>query len=822
MRKLLLFVSCLLLLDWAYGQNYPAPNSGLSGGIISGRVTDANGNKPVQYASIALYKTRDSSLVTGAISGMDGTFSMQNVPFGQYYIEISFVGFKKQRFDGIMLTPKQKAVSLGDLKIEEISENLKEVEVVGKQNFMEYKIDRKVIAVSQDIASAGGSAVDVLQNTPSVTVDVDGNVSLRGSSNFTVLIDGKPSIMDGSEALQQIPASTIQSIEIITNPSAKYDPDGVAGIINVVMKKNKISGVSGVFNVSAATQKQNSADFLVNYKTGKFNIFAGGNYQDFKIPGSMKLRRENYGEDTTWYLSNDADATMKRNGYTLRGGFDLSLDTTTSFSFSGDYNNQSFGRTMEGKYHQYSIPSTTDKYYRQSSGFDRTRDEYELNMYFQHKFSKPGHELSGSVDYSSETPTEKNPLGKTITNSLWVPVDSIDRSDARSYQSGNENDWRIKLDYTLPLSGKKKLEAGYQARFNNENNDYRYENLDPDQGLWIADSSRTNSNQFKNNMQAAYAIFSNSTNWFDYQVGLRVEYTDRLMKQKITDQEYPLYKLDYFPSVHLSKSLKYDQQVLLSYSRRINRPRSFYLDPFPMYIDPLNTRVGNPGLESEYTNSYELNYQKKFKAITMSVEGYYRQTSNMISQISKPSESDPLVMINTFENFNSNSSTGVELMADATVSKAVDLNLSGTVYHYKLNGTILGEDATSSTTTWNMRMNSNIRFKWGTRVQLMAFYNGPSISPQGTQGDFFMANIGVKQQFFKRKVDLTLQLKNVLNSMKFNSTSSQSGVFWTSTEFRRKGPVLGFTLTYRINNYREIRQKQQQEDESNGMDEMSQ
>jgi hypothetical protein len=260
------------------------PESEISkSGSIIGKVFNAGIAKPMEYSSVALYNATDSTLITGTITANDGSFKLKNLPFGYYYLIANFMGYEKFFVNEIILNDKNSIIDVVVINLKSSSQNLQEVEVVATQNRIEYKIDRKVINVSQDINAAGGSAADVFENTPSVTVDINGNVSLRGSTNFTVLIDGKPSPQSGNDALQQIPATSIQNNEIITNPSAKYDPDGMAGIINIVMKKNSLLELSGIFNTTIGTRDKYAGDFLLSYKAKKFNVFAGLDYQEFNL-----------------------------------------------------------------------------------------------------------------------------------------------------------------------------------------------------------------------------------------------------------------------------------------------------------------------------------------------------------------------------------------------------------------------------------------------------------------------------------------------------------------------------------------------------------
>ncbi|MCB0805060.1 MAG: TonB-dependent receptor, partial [Bacteroidales bacterium] len=280
-------------------------------GDVKGEVHESGKDIPVEYANIILFRSSDSSMVTGGISGNDGTFHLKKVPYGNYYMTIDFIGFKKKTISDIVVSKSNKHIDLGKLLLNMTAVDLQGAEITADKMAVEYQLDRKVINVDQNLGSAGNSAVEVLERAPSIRVDITGEVQLRGSSNFTVLIDGKPSILDGSEALQQIPASTIESIEIITNPSVKYDPDGTSGIINIKLKKNKLEGLSGVATASAATGDKYKSDLYLNYKTGKFNILGGVEWNDRRFPGEMKERRETYG-DTTLYKNSTGDGAWLR------------------------------------------------------------------------------------------------------------------------------------------------------------------------------------------------------------------------------------------------------------------------------------------------------------------------------------------------------------------------------------------------------------------------------------------------------------------------------------------------------------------------------
>ena len=335
--KKILIVLCLMIFAYSVDAQPPGgmdkeamKNARVA--VIKGKIMDAETDSPVEFASVALYSLKDSSLITGVISGSDGSFTLKELPFGKYYIVAKFMGYDQLKRNEIMLTPRQITSDLGNLSLKQSARELDEVEIVADQAHVEYRIDRKVINVGQDINAATGTAVDILENTPSVNVDIDGNVSLRGSSNFTVLIDGKPSPLSGSDALQQIPASAIRNIELITNPSAKYDPDGMAGIINIVSKKNALRGLSGIVNATLGTGDKYSGDFLLNYKMDKLNVYAGATYRDQTFGGEMNSVKEYYNTltDESSYDESFGTRDRIRSSNEFKLGMDYSINDKNS------------------------------------------------------------------------------------------------------------------------------------------------------------------------------------------------------------------------------------------------------------------------------------------------------------------------------------------------------------------------------------------------------------------------------------------------------------------------------------------------------------
>lgn len=779
------------------GRNMPAE------GTLTGKIIESATNTPMEYVSVVAYYVRDSSMITGGLTNAEGVFNLKNLKYGKYYLEIKFLGFDKKIVQDVKVTPKQKDVDVGEIQLTATDSEIGEVVVEADKRHIEYKIDKKVINVSQDLTAVGGSAVDVLENTPSVETDIDGNVSIRGSSNFTVLINGKPSVLDGSDALQQIPAATIEQIEIITNPSAKYDPDGVGGIINVITKQKKEQGFNGIINLSANTHMSYSGDATFNYKIGKFNFFVGGDYNVRNHPGEGYLEQRTYYDTMTYYLFTDSERNWKRNGYKANAGFDYYINDNNTLTLSGEYGYRDFGMDMTNQSYEYMLIDEAkyeENYFQRATlfnifGFSATGD-----INFEHRFKQKGHKLNLFAYYSMWDADEINSLDQDTTNSNYE-ITGVNQYKQKSDETKDRSRYRIELSYEKPVFKNHKIEAGYTGRFDRVLSGYNFftaNYTDAEQYAWVEDQSQANDLDFKNYIQAAYGIFSGEYKTFGYQAGLRTEYTDRLIAQG--DKKYPIKRFDFFPSVHLSKQFPGENQLQASYSRRINRPRGWYLNPFPFYIDQRNARSGNPELSPEYIDSYELNYMKRFMKMSFfSLEGYYRQTNDKIERIQYLT--DEGIMLSTFDNLSKDYSIGLEGMTNLMLSKWLIINLSGNVYQYNIDGEILDEEVTKSTFMWSSRGNLTIKLKTNTRFQLTGFYRAPSITTQGEMDDFFMTNAAVRQDLFKKKLSITFKVRDIFNTMNHNFTS-ETATFYSYNERSHLSPVFSFNLSYKLNNYK--------------------
>ena len=809
MRKISLFIFLLAATVVQLSAQTPSP---LGGGTknnnlgeespsknltVKGKVVESANHTPMEYATVAIYSATDSIIAGGVMTESNGAFEIKKLRAGKYFLQANFIGFEKTTISNIILKSTIPSKDLGQIELIVAIEQIGEVAVTANRARVEFKIDRRVVNVSQYLNATGGSAVEVLENTPSVQTDFDGNVTLRGSSAFTVLIDGKPSVLKGSDALRQIPATNIDNIEIITNPSAKYDPDGVSGIINVVMKKNIKDSFSGLANLTAGVNDKYRGDMNFNYRTGKWNFLLGADFSDVHNKGTRDMKQELFSADTitTRETLGDGDRIMK--GKSLKGGFDYTINNKSSFGMTGTIGYHDFGNTNIGLLHEYNNMGMPNIYTYQDNSSNRGGDYWSSDLNFQHKFNTKGHELQALFYVSGSKGNDKEYQTRYLTSPDWQRIDPNSFNN-RSNESSNENEYRAKLDYTLPLNEKDKFEAGYQARVEKENEIFTFEES-ADKIVWINNSLFSSSFNYVSNIHALYSTFSHAGEGFSYQLGLRGEYSDRKIESVKSPLAHKLNRIDFFPTLHLSQKLKNNFEFQASYSRRLNRPEAYNLEPFSSFMDQYNIRTGNPDLKPEYTGSYDLTILKRLNKSFISLEGYYRNTKDLITRIQTLGNDG--IMVHSMANVNNDYSLGAELMANIEVKPGFRIIASGTLYNYWLKGAINGASVDQSSTNFDSRLNFDLKLAKNTRFQLTGIYRGATASAQGTRDAMMFANAAIKQDFFKNKLTATLQMQDIFGTMKFAGITYGEG-FRTVFKFQREPRVVQLTLSYKINNFK--------------------
>jgi len=762
---------------------------------LKGQILDNETDHAVEYVTIAVFNKSTKKLVTGTITDSYGRFAIKGIKQGSYFLEISFMGYEKTAINGIIIGESNPVINLGIIKLKRAEDLIKEVEVVAEKGAVDYLIDKKVVNVSKQYTTVAGTAIDILENVPSVTVDVEGNLSLRGSTGFTVLIDGKPSVLEGSEALDQIPASTIQNIEIITNPSVKFDPDGTAGIINVITKKNKLKGINGIANLNLGLDEKYGGDVLLNFRKKKINFFVGGDYNVRQYPGFEFSERRTTSNDITTYTLSDGTSTRKGKRWSIRSGISFNLDTNKVLSFDVRYGFRKWQGISEFEYFERLDPATS---YTETNSFDesqRSGNFLSFNLQYSHEFAKKGHELVIRGNVSSRNGDESH------INSLLNDENPILEAQ-RSTESGPSERWRIQVDYTLPLRTKDKFEAGFQSRTGHSIDNTELYLFNTSTNIYEYQSDYSNKTDYTRTIHSIYSLYAGEINKLGYQLGLRGEYT--LRNVSFTgNEDSKIDRWDYFPTAHLSYNISKKYQLMGSYSRRIERPRGWWLEPFLTWSDAYNVRSGNPNLKPEYIDAYELNFISKMGKNFFSVEGYYRVTHNHTEYIRSVYAEN--VILRYPENVGQAFATGAEAMLSYELFKMWQINLSGNVYNYKVEGSLFDVDYSNESLNWNTRLNNSVKITKNLQVQLNGSYNSPTATSQGTTEGYFSIDGAIKTNLFDRKFSAVLQLRDIFQTAKREQTTVGDNFYYYSKSYR-KAPFVMLSLSYKFNNFNNDKQ----------------
>lgn len=776
-------------------------------GTITGRVIDAKQGVPIEYSTIVLFAARDSSQVTGTITDKAGDFVLSGLRPGRYYAAISFIGFDVSHVDSIRLGRESLQVDLGTIKLAPSVISMTDVDYVIERSPVEYQIDKKVVRVSKQPTAASGTAVDVLENVPSVSVDIEGNVSLRGSENFTVLIDGRPTILDPNEALQQTPSSSIDNIEIITNPSAKYDPDGTSGIINIVLKKNRVATTSGMATVSYGSFGQKSADLLVSRRTERMNFILGGNYGQRDFKGySYSENRTTLNGLTTSTIS-DGSMTREGTGMGLRGSVELNVGEKGWATVGGNWGKRSGGHVADLAYTTRVDTSLTNNYYTSDNNDDRDMEFSSVNAEYRQGFGRDGHELVARIDASRRSGTSES-LNQLINGSGAI-------SDGRkTIESGPSTRTNIQLNYTYPHGEKQKLETGYQLRKEGSTESNKYETYDLGLAVYQPMHQYDTNVEYDRTIHSLFAVYSGVWGKLGYQGGIRGEFVDRSIALVDTNASFDLSRTDVYPSLHLSYQLPHKTQMMASYSRRIDRPRSWFLEPFETWRDAYTVRRGNPNLDAEMIDSWEFGYQTPIGPFSHSTELYYRVTHNL-TEFVRSAYSDGVTLM-TVDNVGSAYDLGAEIMFAGDLAKWWTVNLMGNLYDHRIDSRIALPGTDNEDFSWSGRLASTFKMTKSMKFQVNGIYNSPTITSQGKSDAFYMTNLAVEKSFLNRSLTAILQVRDVFQTMDHTRTAEGTGLY-SYSRFSMDSPMFNITLRYNLNQFREKRRAQQSDDSGGDM-----
>ena len=782
-------------------------------GSVRGKIVDETTGEPVEFVNIVLNRKSDKKMAGGTITDEQGSFRIEGLEYGGYVLTVSYIGYQNTTRE-FTLSATAKNAHFKQIAISEDSKVLKEVEVTGIRSQMKFEIDKKVFNVDQAIASTGGSASDILQNIPSVEVDTEGTVSLRGSESVTVWINGKAQGLTADnqgDILEQMPAESIERIEVITNPSAKYSPEGTVGIINIVLKRDRKAGYYGSAQAGVSMYDLDfggyNASANINYSSGKMDAYANISYRERHHRNENTSYRENYNADTT-YLNQLGYGNMNGRNMFARAG--LTWHVTEKDHISVD---------LMGMMGNPRRSNEIDYWGGQVVGGARQED-YTRNRTTTSTGQMLMYNLS--LGYKHEWSTT-HWLDFTASRHHWGHDDSSEYRDSTyrggvaeygSYQlqesTGGNVDYEVQLDYENAFNENHKLQAGYRGTFTREDSPVSTYGA-PNKQQEI--ESLYNRFIYNRDLHALYATYSGKL-WknFGYQVGLRGEYytvtTDSRHKKDGAISAHPE-KIDpvfqLFPSVFLSYQLPNDNELQVNYTKRVRRPWGGQLNSFQNISDSTNISYGNPLLKPEYSNAFELNYLKSWENHMLSVSAYYRTTDDIMQRISYMENG---IMYSTSDNVAQSLSSGVEIVGKNRLFGKLDLTTTVNMYYYKLeafdftlpNGENLHGDA-SEDFSWNIRMMGTVGLPKAWSVQVTGMYNAKSVIAQRYRAPNYGLDAGVRKQFAGNKWSFSLNGRDLLNSRRFHSVKWGPNFYQDSSNFRG-GRQISATLTYSFGNMR--------------------
>jgi len=790
-------ISYLLLLFFLTINTNAYSSGGNTKGVIKAVLRDAKTNSPIEYANVTIHNSKDSSFINGTVSDKNGELAFYNLPEGEYYVKISYIGYEKKYIPGINISLSKNEVSLGIIKLDSEDYKLDAINVVGEKASEELHLDKKVINVAQNISATGGTALDVLQNQPSVQVDQDGNVSLRGNSNFTVQINGRPSPLQGSDALRQVSANMIESIELITNPSAKYDSEGSAGIINIILKKQIDNSTSGIINAGAGSRNKYNGDFTINYKNSDYSLMASVDYRRNTNLTNQYFDRFLYSNSGS--LNTDLAGRFQRDNFNLKIGLDYNLSDNSTLSYSASYGLLSLDRDFKFSFEDLnSFSNGFDKYSFTDDFNNLDAKFFNSAIYLSKQFTPKVEEINFEISYTNVDLPSTQSTTQYDADIYFNPVSSTPvRKELNNNTKRNEG--RIKLNYFHTIGERGKIEGGLQTNLFYRNYDIKEQNYNYDFEQWFINPNASNQFDFRNNVYSAFVMYTNQLYGFDYQIGLRAEQTDRILEQKTLGSNYEYNKLHFFPSLNISTKITEEQQIQFGYSRRINRPFEFALNPFPNFSDSYVYSIGNPGLLPELTNSFELNYQRIVKGLFISIQTYYRNSANSFTQ-TITLDADNRTKL-SFGNIETSNVYGAEISSSITLIPWLKIDPSINLFNSEISGFFENEFRTKKMFAWSSRLNTTVSFSPNTRFQIMFNYVGKQQDLQNTVDPIVFLTMSLRQDLFDKKLSVSLIAQNLFNTGRFNLISSGNN-FNMIGKIRPEAPVLRLNLSYNFNNFK--------------------
>ena len=807
MRKYNSLVILLVLSSFAFSQrgNWGGgkgrggqmdPSKAPKIGQVYGTVVDSATSKPIPYASISIVNSRSNTILTGGITDDRGIFHVKEIALGKHKVIVEYIGYEKRELGPYTFLPfgkNQTEYNLEKISLNQTTLQMAGVQVEGERPLFVQTAEKRIFNVEKNSLTTGGSAIDALRQVPGVEVDPDDNISLRGNSKVNLMIDGKPSSIAGGDIkslLQSVPAANIADIEVMTNPGAKYDPEGMAGIINIVLKENRFAGLNGNINSGGDTQGGTNLSGQINFRNTKYNSFINlGLNNRVRVSDGTSFRKMELGD-----YSNTLNQSFnsKRGGPNLfiKTGGEYFIDPTQSLGLSftiSDGNNNS----ESDNYTQDSGPG--DSRYVRVSDNNSDRGGYNLNFNYDKKFKNPKHKLTSYLRLSDGNNVGDNEYKNTEWDTFEEFFDNA--SEARDAENDKNKGIDFQVDYTRPFESGSKLEFGISSKSNERDDSQSSEIYDYTLKQFVNDDQFSNNFNFNETIQAAYVQYGGSYWFIGYNGGLRYEAVDMLSDLKSNPTKFKNNYSSLYPSFSFTVGAPQFVQLQASYSKRVQRPRSRQLNPFTSRQDERNYRSGNPFLKPEYTDSYELNFSRFSRGLSLSFGTYYRNTTDEITRHKKVNDNG--TSLATYENIGTKETKGFEYNIVGSLGKKLRVIFGGNTYWDDINTDIYGDVYDNTSRTNNFRITSMYNVTPKTEVSFFMFHQPKKEIPIGTFNAMTWSSMSIKQKFMEERLNLNLNISDPFALSGFGF-SLQNDV-WSQESLRNwSSRTVRLTLEYKF------------------------
>jgi ferric enterobactin receptor len=819
MRHVLILITTLFIFQNLVGQKQGGIKTPI---IVTGVVIDQSTGNPLEFTTVSLFSAKDSSLIGGALTDEKGFFAVDAFS-GKMYAVVEFLSYSPKRINNINIDGDNTTIDLGTIDMTPDGIALETVEIVGQKSETTFALDKRVFNVGKDLSNRGGTAQDILDNVPSVTVDIDGGVSLRGSSNVRILIDGKPSglIGSGANGLRSIPANMIDRVEVITNPSARYEAEGMSGIINIILKKDNKVGVNGSFEASGGWPENYGLGANVNYRKGKTNFFVNYGLNYNSNPSKGYNYQEFYKNDTTQASNIVRDGNRTRLANSFRAGMDFSIAKDQTLTGSFLYRYSTSDNLTPIKYYDHTFYANEPRGRNLVPTLDyteRVEDEIETsptleyNLDYVKRYKTEGRELKATIQYSNNDETENANYNEGFYKNGLFQGNTLQQ---RSENAEKQQNIILTADYVHPISKDSKFETGFRTQIRNIGNDYFVEEKVEDN--WVKLANFSNQFRYNEDVHALYAIYGTKVNKLSYQAGLRAEYTGLKTELLETAQVNPRDFVNLFPSGHINYEFAGQNQMQLSYSRRIQRTRFWDLNPFFTFADNRNIFSGNPNLNPEFTNSFELGHVKYWGKGNIGTNIFWRHTTDVIQRVTifnqdGTSLTQPL-------NLATSDNAGVEFLFAYNPNKWLRLDGNANIFRNVIKGNFEGLDLGADSYSWFGRIGSRISFWKNADLQTRFNYRAPVDIPQGQQKAQYIVDIAFSKDFWKNNATFTLAARDLFNSRRRNTELLTDEFYQRVDQQWRRAPIVA-TVNYRLNMKKERKKPGRGEGEFEGGGEM--